>query len=80
MSQMRPRVLLADDHPMMLDGLEEAPRAGLEVVAVVTDGRALLEAAARLRPDLVIADISMPGMDGIEVTRRLLKVAPACGS
>jgi DNA-binding NarL/FixJ family response regulator len=69
-------VLLADDHPMMLEGLRKLLEPDYDVVGVVTDGPALLKAAALLRPDLVIADISMPGMDGIEVTRRLLKVAP----
>ncbi len=73
MSQMRPRVLLADDHPMMLDGLRKLLEPDCEVVAAVRDGRQLLEAAERLRPDLVITDISMPFVDGLEATRRLLK-------
>jgi DNA-binding NarL/FixJ family response regulator len=72
----RPRLLLADDHPMMLEGLRKLLEPDYDVVGEVTDGPALLEAAALLRPDLVIADISMPGIDGIEVTRRLLKVVP----
>jgi len=72
----RPRLLLADDHPMMLEGLSRLLEPDYDVVGAVTDGPALLEAAALLRPDLVIADISMPGIDGIEVTRRLLKVVP----
>jgi len=77
MSQLRrPRLLLADDHPMMLEGLRKLLEPDHDVVGAVTDGPALLEAAALLRPDLVIADISMPGIDGIEVTRRLLKVVP----
>jgi DNA-binding NarL/FixJ family response regulator len=75
-SKRRDRVLLADDHPMMLEGLRKLLEPDYDVVGVVADGPALLEAAASLRPDLVIADISMPGIDGIEVTRRLLKVAP----
>jgi DNA-binding NarL/FixJ family response regulator len=69
-------VLLADDHPMLLEGLRKLLEPDWDVVGAVADGPALLEAAALLRPDLVIADISMPGLDGIEVTRRLLKVAP----
>ena len=76
MSEQRPRVLLADDHPMMLEGLRKLLEPDCDVVGTVTDGAALLEAAALLRTDLVIADISMPGMDGIEVTRRLLRIAP----
>jgi DNA-binding NarL/FixJ family response regulator len=61
---------------MMLEGLRKLLEPDYDVVGAAKDGPALLEAAALLRPDLVIADISMPGMDGIEVTRRLLKVAP----
>jgi DNA-binding NarL/FixJ family response regulator len=72
----RPRVLLADDHPMMLEGLRKLLEPECEVVGMAADGHALLEAAKRLRPDLVIADISMPGLDGIEATRRLQAVLP----
>jgi len=70
-------VILADDHPMMLAGLERLLAAEHAVLATVTDGRALLAAAAALRPDLVIADLSMPEIDGIEATRRLRAIAPA---
>lgn len=76
MSNVRPRVLLADDHPMMLDGLRKLLELDCEVVAAVRDGRELLEAAERLRPDLVVTDISMPFVDGLEVTRRLQKILP----
>ncbi len=76
MSQMRPRVLIADDHPMMLDGLRKLLEPDCEVVAAVRDGRALLAAAERLRPDLVITDISMPIVDGLEATRHLHKTLP----
>jgi DNA-binding NarL/FixJ family response regulator len=76
MSNARPRVLLADDHPMVLEGLRKLLESDFEVVAAVTNGRELLEAAQRLRPDLVITDISMPLIDGLEVTRRLLKARP----
>jgi len=73
---MRPRVLLADDHPMMLEGLRKLLEPECEVVGMVADCHALLEAAKRLRPDLVVADISMPGFDGIEATRRLQVALP----
>lgn len=76
MSNLRPRVLLADDHPMVLDGLRKLLEPDFEVVAAVTDGRELLEAAQRLQPDLVITDISMPLVDGLEATRRLQKSRP----
>jgi DNA-binding NarL/FixJ family response regulator len=71
MPERRPRILLADDHPMMLAGLRSLLEPELEVAGTATDGQALLAAAERLRPDLVIADIRMPGLDGIEATRRL---------
>ena len=72
----RPRVILADDHPMMLEGLRKLLAPDLDVVGPASDGRALLEAAAALRPDLVIADLSMPEIDGIEATRRLCTIVP----
>jgi len=76
MSEPRPRILLADDHPMVLACLSKLLERELEVVATVTDGQELLAAAERLRPDLVITDIGMPGLDGIEATRRLQAALP----
>lgn len=70
------RVLLADDHPMMLAGLCRLLEPELEVVGTVTNGLALLDAAERLRPDLVITDVVMPGLDGIEATRLLQASLP----
>jgi DNA-binding NarL/FixJ family response regulator len=61
---------------MMLEGLGKLLATHFAVVGAATDGRALLEVAARLRPDLVIADVSMPEIDGIEATRRLRATAP----
>lgn len=78
MSEPRSRVLLADDHPMMLGGLRKLLDPAYEVVGAVADGLALLAVAERLRPDLVIADIAMPGLDGVEATRRLRQIVPAC--
>ena len=59
---------------MMLEGLRKLLEPSCEVVGRVTDGRALLEAVERLRPDLVVTDISMPDLDGLAATR-LLRVA-----
>lgn len=71
----RTRVLLADDHRMFLVGLQRLLEPEFEVVGAVEDGRALLAAAARLQPDVVIADISMPLLNGIEAARQLGNVA-----
>lgn len=71
MAYRRPKVLLADDHPVMLAGLRNLLEAEFEVVGAVTDGQALVEVAERLRPELVITDVSMPGISGIEATRSL---------
>lgn len=76
MSERRPRLLLADDHPMMLTGLRKLLEPELEVVDAVADGPALLASAARTRPDLVLTDLGMPGLDGIEATRRLQAIVP----
>jgi DNA-binding NarL/FixJ family response regulator len=67
----RPRVILADDHAMIVDGLRSLLREHVDLVATVGDGEALLEAARRLQPDVVITDISMPRLSGLEVLRRL---------
>jgi DNA-binding NarL/FixJ family response regulator len=76
MSERRPTILLADDHPMMLEGLRKLLEPEFQVAGTVTDGLALLKAAAALRPDLVITDVSMPYLDGVEATRRLLSDMP----
>lgn len=72
----RHTLILADDHPMMLESLTRLLEPELEVIANARDGLRLVEAAAELRPDLVITDISMPGLDGIEATRRVLAASP----
>jgi DNA-binding NarL/FixJ family response regulator len=68
------RILIADDHALLRDGLRAMLDAqdDLEVVGEVADGEEALAEAARLRPDVVIMDIRMPRVDGIEATRRLV--------
>jgi DNA-binding NarL/FixJ family response regulator len=68
------RVLLADDHRILAEGLRRLLEPEFELVGIVEDGRALLDAAEKLRPDVIIADISMPLLNGIEAVRRIKKV------
>jgi DNA-binding NarL/FixJ family response regulator len=72
----RPRVLLADDHMLVIDGLRRILEPECEVVGVVEDGRSLLEAAVRLKPDIILLDISMPLLNGVEAARKLRKTVP----
>lgn len=72
----RPRIVVADDHPVMLAMLGGILREWGDVVAVVTDGDALVEAAQRWQPDLIISDISMPRRNGLEATRAIQRCAP----
>ena len=67
----RTRVLLADDHRLVAEGLSSLLSADYELVGVVEDGRALLDAAKRLRPDVIVADISMPKLNGIDALVQL---------
>jgi DNA-binding NarL/FixJ family response regulator len=68
---MKPRILLADDHPIVAEGLRSLLEPEFDLVGIVEDGRALLDAAEKLRPDVIIADISMPLLNGIEAVRRI---------
>jgi len=71
---MRTRILLADDHSVVLQGLQRIlDRPEFEVVAAVRDGRALVESAAALKPDLIVADVSMPLLNGIDALRQLVQ-------
>lgn len=73
----RPRVLLADDHRLMAEGLRALLSPEFDLVGVVEDGLALLEAAGRLAPDVVVTDITMPRLGGIEALARLRRERPA---
>ena len=66
----RMRVLLADDHPRILSRLTDLLEPEFKVIAVVGDGQSLIETAKSLQPDLIITDISMPILSGIEAASR----------
>jgi DNA-binding NarL/FixJ family response regulator len=67
----RAKVLVADDHRIVADGLRSLLAAEFDLAGVVEDGQALVEAAQRLRPDVIVADISMPVLNGIEALEAL---------
>ena len=69
----RPRILLADDHRIVAEGLRGLLEPEFELVGIVEDGRALLDAAEKLRPDVIVADISMPLLNGIDSVRQIKK-------
>ena len=69
----RVRTLLADDHPHFSDLVESILGPGFEIIGKVDNGRALLEAAMRLTPDLILTDISMPVLNGIDAVDELRK-------
>jgi DNA-binding NarL/FixJ family response regulator len=72
----RPTVILADDHAMLLEAFQKLLEPQCIVVGKATDGRALLDAAAKLKPDVVVVDIGMPLLNGLEATRRLKATMP----
>ena len=73
------RVLIADDHPLMRKGLTDILNGveGIEVVGAAEDGAAAVALAYAVKPDIVLMDISMPGMDGIEATEKLVEMDSA---
>ena len=72
----RPRVMLADDHTILVEAFRKLLEPHCEIVGTVADGRTLLETAPELKPDVIIADISMPLMNGLEAGSRLKEVLP----
>jgi DNA-binding NarL/FixJ family response regulator len=70
---MKPRVLLADDHRIVAEGLRSLLEPEFELLGIVEDGRALVDASEKLRPDVIIVDISMPLLNGIEAVRQIKK-------
>ncbi len=75
---MNIRIMLADDHTILRDGLSQAfqQEEGMEIVGEASDGHSAVEKARDLRPDIVVMDINMPNLNGIEATREIQRVAP----
>jgi DNA-binding NarL/FixJ family response regulator len=75
------RVLLADDHGVLRDGVQRLleVHSDIKVVSMVSDGLEAVEMAGRLRPDVVVMDITMPGLSGIDATRAMVEKLPEIG-
>lgn len=67
----RPRILLADDHRLIAEGLRSLLEPEFELIGIVEDGRALIESVEKLNPDVIIADVTMPKLNGIEAVRQI---------
>jgi len=72
----QPRILLADDHKLLLEAFQKLLEPDCEVVGSVTDGRALLAAASELEPDIIVLDISMPMLNGLDAGRQIKMTMP----
>ncbi|HUI83137.1 MAG TPA: response regulator transcription factor [Candidatus Binatia bacterium] len=72
----RPRLLLADDHRLVLEGLQRLLEPEFEVAGLADDGRALLDMARRVHPDVILLDISMPFLNGIDAARQVRRICP----
>lgn len=72
----RPRVVLADDHPHVLSAFSRLLSFSCEVVGSVSNGHDAIEAVMTLRPDILVADLMMPGLNGLEVCRQVKHAAP----
>jgi DNA-binding NarL/FixJ family response regulator len=71
-----PRILLADDHTMLLDAFKRLLEPRCEVVGTACDGRALIDLAGSTRPDVIVLDISMPGLNGIDACAQIHQKMP----
>ena len=72
----RPRVLIAEDHAELAKAVASVLSLDCEVVAIVRDGSAALEAAQRYQPDVIVLDLSLPNVHGLEVCRQITQVSP----
>jgi DNA-binding NarL/FixJ family response regulator len=76
MESPRPQVLIADDHVVVADALRVLLEKNCRVVGIVADGRALVREAARLQPDIVIVDVGMPLLNGLDAAKRIREQLP----
>lgn len=72
----KPRVLLADDHSLLLEAFQKLLADECEIVGAATNGRALVTAAATLRPDVIVVDVTMPLLNGIDAARQIKQTDP----
>ena len=77
MTAVRPRVLIADDHPGVSKAVCRLLALDCDVVGTVADGSAVIEAAQRLQPDVIVLDLHLPNGNGLEACRQIMKVNPA---
>ena len=76
MQDPRPQILIADDHPVFTEGLRLLLEKNYGVIGAVADGRALVTAAAKLKPDLIVVDIGMPLLNGLDAAQRVREQLP----
>jgi DNA-binding NarL/FixJ family response regulator len=72
----RPRILIADDHALIAEAFTKLLASTFDVVATVYDGRSLIETAERLHPDVILVDIGMPVLNGLEAAQRIKRTLP----
>ena len=72
----RPRVLVADDHPDVVKAVSRLLAIDCDVLGSVADGRAVLDAAQRLQPDVIVVDLNLPNVNGLEVCRQITQAHP----
>ena len=76
MQDPRPQILIADDHPVFAEGLRLLLGKNYDVIGAVADGRALIAAAARLKPDVIVVDVGMPLLNGLDAAQRIREQLP----
>jgi len=76
MQDLRPQILIADDHLLFAEGLRLLLEKSYRVAGIVADGRALVAAAARLKPDVIVVDIGMPLLNGLDAAQRVREQLP----